>query len=35
MGRLIRVCAFDRLGYDSLKDKLRYRPMRDVLRSHM
>ncbi len=35
MGRLIRVCAFDRLGYDSLKDKLRYRPMRDVLRSRM
>lgn len=35
MGRLIRVCAFDRLGYDSLKDKLRHRPMRDVLRSRM
>lgn len=35
MGRLIRVCAFDRLGYDSLKDKLRHRPTRDVLRSRM
>lgn len=35
MGHLIRVCAFDRLGYDSLKDKLRHRPMRDVLRSRM
>ena len=35
VGYLIRTCAFDRLGYDSLKEKVEHRPMRDVIRSRM